>query len=364
MSRFKPDMEECKERLKAWWNHEQADRPIIGWYLPRPDRPLTGYFDHWHMARQWDDMEGFLRDFERKASNLEFGGEILPNMFVNYGPGIMASVFGCPAYFQSDTVWFEQVTPIQEIVPKLEAVHLNQNNEWYARLCRVTEIAAKYAKKDFSVSLTDLGGILDILSSFLTPKGLILALKQHPNIVDTCRAIILDKWMKVYDDLQKIIERYGEGCNSWLNVWCPKRWYPIQSDFAYMLSPKWFRRFVLPDIIYQAQHFDHSIYHLDGPNQFPYLEDLLQIPELDGIQFVPGSHEKPNGDPKWWPYYHKILDRRKNLVIDVASDNISKMYRELNNDKGLFCHTYFVAKIAAEFYLPAFIGGQEGIDED
>jgi 5-methyltetrahydrofolate--homocysteine methyltransferase len=363
MTVFKEDFAEAKERLKAWWNHEIIDRPAIGWYVPRLNSAGKGMYDHWYLAQNLDDIDGFLNDFHDKATMFEYGGEIVPSLFLNYGPGIMAALFGCKMEYKSRTVWFERETNMNDIVNVLENAQMNMNNEWYARLIRVTEVAAKFAKTDFSVALTDMGGVLDILASFLTPKGLILAMKKFPNIVDTCRQIILEKWFKVYTDMQNIIERYSEGCNSWLNVWCHKRWYPIQSDFAYMLSPKWFRRFVLPDVVTQAQQLDYSIYHLDGPNQFEYIDDLCSIPELTGIQVVPGAGEKPNGDDKWMPLYKKIQSYGKNLVLDPPSEHIPKMYHELE-PKGLFCHTVFAAQIMKEFFLPKFMGGMDGIEED
>lgn len=71
--------------------------------------------------------------------------------------------------------------------------------------------------------MTDLGGILDVFSSFLGAREIILTIKRRPDIIDACRAIILEKTLKVYDDLQKIISKYNDGCNAWLNVWNKKR---------------------------------------------------------------------------------------------------------------------------------------------
>lgn len=68
-----------------------------------------------------------------------------------------------------------------------------------------------------------------------------------------------------------------------MNIWCPKRRYPIQCDFSAMLSPKLFKRFVLPDILTQAEHMDYSIYHLGGPNEIPYIDDIFASPKINGI---------------------------------------------------------------------------------
>lgn len=367
---FKEDIKEAKERLKAWWDHEIIDRPCISyWDLQSEEKSLKmedaiEVLDPWYLAEHWDNIEISLKKFEIVSKNLYFGGENIPRFFPNYGPGIIAAVLGCKPKFMSKTVWFNRPTAIEEIVPLLESTEINLNNPWYARLVKVTEFAAKRGGKKYSIAMTDLGGVLDILSSFLGPQNIIFAMRDHPDIIDICRSIIIEKLLHVYDDLQKIIELYGEGCNSWMNVWCPKRWYPIQSDFSAMLSPKWFKRFVLPDIITQAEHMDYGIYHLDGPDQIKYLDDLLDVPSIHGIQWVPGAREETKCSDKWLPVYKKIQDAGKNIIIDFFEDFklLSHFYSQLD-PKGLFVTAVFFDKVKSAFYLPKFIGGKDGIGD-
>ncbi|MFX0165226.1 MAG: hypothetical protein ACFFAG_12405 [Promethearchaeota archaeon] len=363
MNAFKEDISEAKERLKAWWDHEIIDRPAISYYYPREGASFTGLLDifglGWDLAKYPDSIEQVLKNFEDRISGLYFGGENIPSFFPNYGAGIMAAVFGVIPKYQTRTVWFSRPTPVDEIVSLLESVKLNNDNPWYSRLLRITEYAAKKSQGKYQVSMTDLGGILDILSSFLGPKNIILTMKRRPDIIDTCRAVILEKTLKVYDDLQNIIEKYNDGCNAWLNVWNAKRWYPIQCDFSAMLNPKWFKRFALPDIKAQAAHMDYSIYHLDGPLAITHLDDLLSIPELTGIQWVPGDGREPMGHEKWYPIYKKIQATGKNIVNTVTPSRLSTMYRNFD-PKGLYLRTVFFSYHLAGFYLPKFIGGDEG----
>jgi 5-methyltetrahydrofolate--homocysteine methyltransferase len=363
MSIFKEDITDAKERLKAWWDHEIIDRPVISYYYPSEGAQIASLLDifgfGWELAKNPDNIEQVLDNFETRLPDLIFGGEAIPSFFPNYGAGIMAAVFGVVPKYQTRTIWFNRPTPVNEIVKLLEDVKLNANNEWYSRLLRITEYAAKRSKGKYQLSMTDLGGILDILSSFLGPKNIILTMKRRPDIIDTCRAIILEKTLKVYDDLQNIIEKYNDGCNSWLNVWSNKRWYPIQCDFCAMLNPTWFKRFALPDIQAQAAHMDYSIYHLDGPNALIHLDDLLSIPELTGIQWVPGDGREPMGHEKWYPVYKKIQMAGKNIVNTISSSRVSAMFRHFD-PKGLYLRTIFFNSHLARFYLPKFIGGDNG----
>ena len=364
MSRFKEDIEEAKERMKAWWDHEIMDFPCVSYYYPRlgeefPD--VMEFFDPIYLAQNWDNVETDLDHFETASKSWYFGGENIPRYFPNYGPGIAAAIFGVEPQYLSRTVWFNRPTPVDEIVSLLESAEFNMNNPWYSRLIRTTETAAKRAKDDYSVAITDIGGVLDILSSFLGPKNIILTMKRQPGIIDTCRVIILEKLLKLYDDIQDIVEHYVDGFNSWMPLWCQKRWYPIQCDFSAFLSPKWFKRFALDDIIAQADHMDYSFYHLDGPDALNHIDDILAIDSINGIQWVPGAGGELRCSEAWMPVYKKIQATEKNIYIDFFElpEKLAHFYKELDS-KGLYIENLFMDSVRAKFFLPEFIGGQGG----
>ncbi|MBY9009996.1 MAG: hypothetical protein KGD74_09045 [Candidatus Lokiarchaeota archaeon] len=360
---YKEDIAEAKERMIAWWDHEIIDRPVLSYYFLKRGGRLGAYLDmvgeDWSLAKNYEGIEEALDGFEKRTEVSYFGGEAIPFYFPNYGPGIMAAVLGVRPQFNTGTVWFSRPTNPEDIIEHLESVKINQNNEWYSRLLRITEYAAKRAGRNYLITVSDIGGVLDILSSFLGPTNIILTMKRNPNIIDTCRTIILEKLLKVYDDLQNIISQFCDGCSCWLGVWNKKRWYALQSDFSAMLNPKWFQKFVLPDLRAQAEHMDYAIYHLDGPNALPHLDFLLNEPSITGIQWVPGAGNEPMSSKGWLPLYKKIQNSDKNLVIDSAPENVSHLYKNLD-PKGLYVRTYYRSEYIANQYLPKFIGGREG----
>jgi len=361
----KEDLEEAKERMKSWWDHETTDRPTIAYNIPETPNSgkalIASGALNYELGKNWDGIESVLDTFENNTDGLVWGGECIPRYFPNYGPGAMAAVLGVTPEYKSGTMWFHRRTDMKDIVFLLENAKLNNNNEWYLRLKRTTEIAAKRgAKHNYCVAMTDLGGILDILVSFLGPQEIIIQMRRNPELIDTCRAIILERYLKLYDELQNIINRYVDGCDTWLNLWCPKRYYTMQSDFCVMLNQKYFERFVLPDLKEQAEHMDHSIYHLDGPEQIRFLDDILKV--VDGIQWVPGA--KPgmpqDGADEWMPLYKKIQKAGKNIHMTLLDcPVVPKVYNQLD-PKGLFVYAVFITKSLAECYLPKFMGGNGG----
>jgi len=361
----KEDEDEAKENLKAWWDHKTRNRPIISYSYVKPEVVNYVNEDMWFLAKNHDSIEDHIKLFEEYSKQLFHGGERIPTLQLNYGPGIMASVLGVKPVFYKRTVWFQDEIPIDRIVSYLEDIKLNENNEWYKRLTMVTRYGAEHANGNFAVAMTDIGGVLDVLTSLIGAQNLIIAMRQSPGIIDTCREIILDKMVILHDDLQRIIDGYHLGSSAWMNIWCEKHWYPIQCDFCAMMSPKLFKRFVLPDIRRQAEHLDYSIYHLDGPNELVHLDDFLSIPEITGIQWVPGITPgiPQNGEDKWMPLYKKIQQAGKNLVIDPPSHLVAKMYHVLDPN-GLFVTINFGSKMYAEFGLPKFMGGMDGVDDE
>jgi 5-methyltetrahydrofolate--homocysteine methyltransferase len=89
--------------------------------------------------------------------------------------------------------------------------------------------------------------------------------------------------------------------------------YMLQCDFSYMIGPRMFKQFALPELAATCQRLPRSFYHLDGVGEVPHLDHLLGIPELDGIQWIPGDG-KP--DCAHWPeIYQRVHAGGKKIQI-------------------------------------------------
>jgi hypothetical protein len=80
-----------------------------------------------------------------------------------------------------------------------------------------------------------------------------------------------------------------------------------------MFSPEMFRKFVVPFLREQCAYLDYSMYHLDGNEQFRHLDALLEIEELDAIEWTPNANLPLGGDPQWYGLYRRILDAGKSV---------------------------------------------------
>lgn len=76
--------------------------------------------------------------------------------------------------------------------------------------------------------MTDLGGVVDILASLRGTENLLYDCYDEPQRVKQASARILELWHDCYARLQQIINREQDGSSSWMELWSPVNYYPIQ----------------------------------------------------------------------------------------------------------------------------------------
>ena len=109
----------------------------------------------------------------------------------------------------------------------------------------------------------------------------------------------------------------------------------LQCDFAYMISPQMFERFVLPDLTACCAALDHGFYHLDGKEQIRHLDMLLSMERLRGIQWIPGAGQPP--PEEWLPLLKRIRDGGKLCQLYVTAEGARTIAREIGGRGFAFC---------------------------
>jgi hypothetical protein len=89
-----------------------------------------------------------------------------------------------------------------------------------------------------------------------------------------------------------------------------------------MISPGMFREYILPSLQKQCRNLDHTIYHLDGPDAIKHVDALLEIEELNAIQWTPGAGNPDGGNEIWYPMYDKVINAGKSLHITFEQGNL------------------------------------------
>jgi len=334
---YKDDWGRAKRRIEAWWSREVIDRIAIQVTAPRENVQVRSAWNWWNLVHNLTYPERAIGEFEKYCRGTYFGGEAFPNLWINLGPGIIAAYLGCSPRVGKDTVWFE-VTESKSWKEILR-LKLDPGNKWWKITRDLTIQAADYARGKFFVGITDLNAVLNILASLRGTEKLLIDLIDYPSEAKDACSHITKIWFSCYDELLNITQRDIEGCSTWMGIWFPGRGSDVQCDFSAMISSKMFEEFVLPHLQEQCRQLDYTIYHWDGPGQIPHLELLLDIPELDGIQWVPGAGNPGVGSPRWFPLYKRIQDKGKLLVLqNMAKENVEPVMDELS-PRGLLIST-------------------------
>lgn len=346
---FKEDWEKSKECFNAFWEHDVADRPLIAVEAPR-EKPLGDGLSlraTKDLAEKWTNLEYRADEFTHYCNNTYFGGDLFPNFFSNLGPGTMSACIGGSYKLGEDTVWFDTVQTIKDW-DEFKEFNFDVNSEMWQMLTKMTERFMNNANGNYICGVTDIGGNFDILAALRGTQELLYDMYDYGEEVKKAIDQIRDIWFKVYDEFYNRIWHIQKGITSWMPLWCEDKWYPLQCDFSSMLSPEMFAEFVKPALQKEAQFLGKSIYHWDGPSEIPHLDHLLDIPEINGIQWTAGAGSPNEIDPVWYPLFKKIQQKGKNLVLFHIDPNLLDGFMSEFSPEGVYLHTSAKSQVEAD----------------
>jgi 5-methyltetrahydrofolate--homocysteine methyltransferase len=299
--------ERIERNWTAWWAGELA-RPlvVIEGVAAGSEAVVAAAPDFTSEFGLDTPVDAVLDCYERRLEATRYHGDAFPKWWPNFGPGIVAGFLGAEVHCAKDTVWF---TPGADTEIAALQVAYDAGNPWWRRVRDLTAAAVERWGDRVAVAHTDLGGDLDVLASLRTTERLLYELTDAPDEVGRLARDISQLWQRYYDELSAIIQPAGRGTTPWAAIWSPAACYMLQCDFAYMLSPRMFRRFVLPTLAERCAGLDHAFYHLDGKGQLPHVDMLLGIDALRGIQWIPGDGAPPVEE--WLPLLKRIRDAGK-----------------------------------------------------
>jgi hypothetical protein len=313
MYELKPDFEDVQKRMQAFWHQDVWDRPMAVFNLQKPaaERVPTPVSHHASPDERWMDTEYLLAYVQAALSNQLFMGDSLPIAWPNLGPEVMSAMYGCPLHFGDyGTSWSD---PILSDWANVDQVRLDWNSPYLRKLHEMTD-ALLAAGKDWHP-----GG--DCVAAFRDPMNLAIdMIHNKEQIVDLLTRVEAD-YFKLYNVFYDKLHAAGQPITAWLPLFDNSKFYIPSNDFSIMVSDAMFREVFLPGIVRECQFLDRSFYHLDGPGALHHLEAILAIPELDGLQFVPGAGNE--GFSKWVRVYQKAQAAGKSIYVELTPGDIN-----------------------------------------
>lgn len=325
-----------REAYTKWWAGE-LERPLIviegeketSLPLPEIESPVT--------QRHFGDLSYSVEDIARRivydVSRKTYEGDAYPfyNMDCS-GPGVLAAYIGGRVGLSCEgLIWFYPM----ENRPDIKSLSLKFDPDcvWYQRTVSIIRRVKELSGGNMVMGFPDLGGVMDVLSSFFPSEELFFAMADEPEEVKRLIGEIEDAWFTVYDLLFKEFEGF-QGYSNWSGVYSARKTYIHQCDFCYMIGPVDFDEFVLPTLKKEFAFIDDSIYHLDGKGELIHLDKLMACENLQGIQWVPGDGGGLQTD--YPDLMRKIILGGKNAHMWGERKTLEELFRIAGTLKGVY----------------------------
>jgi hypothetical protein len=152
---------------------------------------------------------------------------------------------------------------------------------------------------------------------------------------------INDVYFKVFNEIYDIINVNGEMAFCYFSLWAPGKVSKLQSDISIMISEEDFRTFCQPFLQQQCDKIEYTLYHLDGVDAIRHLDAILELKNLNAIQWTPGYGQPQGGSPQWYDLYNKILSGGKSIMANwVTLDELEPLLDHVGN-QGLHINVDF-----------------------
>ena len=329
MKTWKSNLEETKQRYINWWNHkgiilnmwehfQEGVQPHAEIMPPAPAKDLS---------QKWFDPQWRAEYLDWYVAHSSLKADILPVANTQLGPGSLAAILGGVFEGGEDTIWIHPNPDFTD-----EIVFNPEHPNWILHKELLKACKAK-ANGHYFVGMPDLMEGLDVLATLKGTDRVLLDTVMQPEILEQQMQQINDIYFKVFDELYDIIREGDEMAFCYFSSWAPGKMSKLQSDISTMISQDDYRRFVQPFIREQCQKIDYTLYHLDGVGAMHHLPALLEIEELNAIQWTPGVGEPQGGSPKWYDLYKKILAGGKSVMACwVTLDELKPLLDHIGAD--------------------------------
>ena len=329
MKTWKSNLEETKQRYINWWNHKGIILNMWEHFQEgvQPHAEITPPALAKDLSQKWFDPQWRAEYLDWYVAHSSLKADILPVANTQLGPGSLAAILGGVFEGGEDTIWIHPNPDFTD-----EIVFNPEHPNWILHKELLKACKAK-ANGHYFVGMPDLMEGLDVLAALKGTDRVLLDTVMQPEILEQQMQQINDIYFKVFDELYDIIREGDEMAFCYFSSWAPGKMSKLQSDISTMISQDDYRRFVQPFIREQCQKIDYTLYHLDGVGAMHHLPALLEIEELNAIQWTPGVGEPQGGSPKWYDLYKKILACGKSVMACwVTLDELKPLLDHIGAD--------------------------------
>ncbi len=314
----KENWEETQEKWRGYWKRQNKGRPLMRVVAQKEEMTaLPEQYMYANPVEKYTDAEKLVGRYRHFCENHEFLGESFPNLSVDFGPGSVASYIGSDIVFNEDTVWF---TEVLEDLEEAEPFVFDPENKWFKKHLALVQECQVLANGDFPVCVPDLMENIDVVASLRGAQNTIFDMIDIPEEMEARIGQISDIYFEYYDRFYDTVKMADDSSvYTVFQIWGDGKCAKLQCDFSALMSPQNFRDFILEPLRAQAKQLDTVIYHLDGPDAIKHLDAVLEIEEIDALQWTSGDHGPDGTFEEWYGIYDKAYRAGKSLWVKVYS---------------------------------------------
>jgi hypothetical protein len=309
-----PGWSQARKNLERWWNNEGL--AVYLWSWKNDFRPPE--FPPVDLETFWLDPVYRGNRSEKMMHGLTYFAEGFPVFDSNIGPGSLGLFLGAGGHLAETTVWYTPSIADPETCPPL--IFDPTGNPWWQHHVNLIDEGIRRQDGDFLVGMPDLIENLDTLAALRGDQVLLIDLIERPSWVRERLAEINQAFFTVFDILyEKMKDAWNGNAFCAFKIWGPGKTAKIQCDFSAMISARMFRSLAQPYFIEQCKFLDYSLYHLDGTTALQHVDALLEIPNLNAIEWTPQAGKPGGGAPEWYDLYRRIKAGGKGVQVLVDS---------------------------------------------
>ena len=314
-----------KERYDAFWKCEVIDRPPVSITITKKVQKELPKKTYSTFEAKWKDIE-FRAEVEcEKVKNTQYFADALPVVIPNMGPEIFSAWCGCGYEFGESTTW--SIPIIDDWEKDLDKAALDMSHPLLKITEEYTKALLETGKDIFITGMTDYHAGGDHLAALRDPANLALDMIENVNFVKHELEKAEKDFFKVYDYFYEILKSYNQPITGWLPLFAEGKYHIPSNDFSCMISNQMFEDVFLEGIINECRYMDKTIYHLDGPGALKHLDCLLDIKELDAVQWVCGAGNE--GYHRWVETYKKIQNKKKAIALYIDISELQSVFETL-----------------------------------
>ena len=241
-----------------------------------------------------------------RMSRLRWPADILPAAWPHVGTLPLATYLGATPQYAGNNVWYH---PCMSDIERHPPLVFDPNHAECRQLESIVRETVALADGNYFCGMPALLGGIDVLAELRGTAELLMDMIELPAAVHQRLRQIQEAYVAAFDRMHAIVKTDDAGsmCYGYFMLWGRGRTGLCQCDTAAMFSPQMFGEFVIPYLCEQCAYLDRSMFHVDGSQALIHLPLLLEVQDLDAIEFTPDPKAPAGGDAHWYDLYRRIL---------------------------------------------------------